>query len=132
MTEPTQAAIEAARERLAKAVEEYTPRDVNYPAAFRSGKFDGEYDIQALAIALQEMSDAVKEAGNSRYLSRDAKDAIATALAPFILPNSVVDPLVEAMSEAMCGVPGEDYAKPAADLREELAKRGLQIVPVHS
>ena len=39
-----------------------------------------------------------------------------------------VDPLVDAMSEAMCGVPGEDYTQPAADLRAELAKRGLEIV----
>ena len=47
------------------------------------------------------------------------------SLAPFILAKP--DPLVEAMSEAMCGVPGEDYTQPAKDLRAALAARGLEV-----
>lgn len=49
------------------------------------------------------------------------------ALDPFRLVEPV-DPLVEAMSVAMCGVPGEDYRKTAVELRAELTKRGLEIV----
>lgn len=49
------------------------------------------------------------------------------ALLRFILPEPV-DPLVEAMSEAMYGIPGEDYHAPAQALRTALAKYGLQIV----
>jgi cell division protein FtsB len=41
-----------------------------------------------------------------------------------------IDPLVEAMSMAMCGVAGEDYTDSAAALRYELAKHGLKIVEV--
>ena len=38
-----------------------------------------------------------------------------------------IDPVNEAMSEAMCGIPGEDYANSVKAFREALAKRGLEI-----
>lgn len=37
------------------------------------------------------------------------------------------DPLVEAMSEAMCGIAGEDYRESAEAFRAALASRGLEI-----
>ena len=37
------------------------------------------------------------------------------------------DPLLEAMSVAMCGVAGEDYTESAKALRAELSKRGYEI-----
>ncbi len=71
----------------------------------------------------------IEEAKLSRLMydcSDDSKPSfIVDALDPFIIPKP--DPLVEAMSEAMCGVPGEDYTQPAKDLRAALAARGLTI-----
>lgn len=64
----------------------------------------------------REVSDAVEEAHRMRNTSN---------LTRFIIAKP--DPLVEAMSEAMCGVPGEDYTQPAKDLRAALAARGLEI-----
>ena len=66
----------------------------------------------------REVSEAVEQRFNHNSLAYGCLDR-------FILPKPV-DPLVEAMSEAMCGVPGEDYTQPAKDLREAMMARGYK------
>ena len=54
-----------------------------------------------------------------------AKDEAEDILFPFIIAKP--DPLVEALSEAMCGIEGEDYIKEAEALRTALAARGYEV-----
>ena len=70
----------------------------------------------------REVSDAVEDL---RREWPEVRSHIVSRLSVFIIPKP--DPLVEAMSEAMCGVPGEDYTQPAKDLRAALAARGLEV-----
>ena len=95
---------------------------------------NGQYSFNALCRAI-EAHEADKKA-----FSDVAKKVVAMIkngesynaidlISPFILPEPELDPLVEAMSEAMCGVPGEDYTQPAKDLRQALAARGYKIAP---
>lgn len=69
----------------------------------------------------QRVSDAVGQ--YERELNGGAGDF--SNLRQFIIAKP--DPLVEAMSEAMCGIAGEDYRESAEALRAALASRGLEI-----
>ena len=119
MTEPTQAHLDEA----ARLAEFESWREVK--TAFH-GNHGTRAAVQAHARTLAEfeahkraVSDAVKYYFTGVYKP--------PRLGGFILPDPV-DPLVEAMSMAMCGVEGEDYTNSAKCLRDELAKRGLKIV----
>ena len=77
------------------------------------------------AAELREQAERFSEAAQAA-MQCGLKLSAAAHLSPFIL--APVDPLGGAMSEAMCGIPGEDYTQPAADLRAALEARGLAIV----
>lgn len=84
-----------------------------------------EADKKAFSDVAVKVCDWVEVIGQKvgYHFTTQIEDALST----FILPEPEPDPLVEAMSEAMCGVPGEDYTQPANELRQALAARGYKI-----
>jgi hypothetical protein len=97
---PTKQAVEAARERLARVADAREAPNIAY--GYRRGDFDGSDGIQALAIALQEMSDVLKakqldgpNCGFTRFILpepvcpiKSAADAVVAERFPIASPQN--------------------------------------------
>jgi len=143
MTKPTQAAIEAARERLAKAAEaEGVTGSAN---SERAGCHDDCYENIALAIALQEMSNAVGTAlGNiPDNRGRVWRELLEAHFKRFVLPDPVDLLLIEArklvslryntdtgMPEIEATLRGDDDHTPAVQNCLTAIRRGMELAKV--
>lgn len=114
-----------ARKRIAEAANPDCRHDIT----------EADY-VRALAREIQRFSDAAKEVREHIEALNwpTGPDTIHGLLASFILPDQP-DPLKEALDDTYTALTGhkDDYAnraKFAETLREELAKRGLEIRPV--
>lgn len=127
MTTPTQPAIEAARERLAKAAE---AKGLHGDApAYRCGELDGGHQTKALAIALQEMSDAVKAFHNAG--PGEERLGAQMRLNSFILPDPVLTPEQQMDDEAtkICAQFGFMLAHSRKAVEAAL-RRGIELAKV--
>ena len=97
-----------------------------------------------IANSLRAMIAKAEQADEFEAFKRDVSDKVEAVLncksrhdelicireLASLVPPKPVDPLVEAMSEAMCGIPGATSSYRVDALRAALAKRGLQISEV--
>lgn len=126
--EPTKAAIERACEMQGYRADWY----------FKGGYYDEVQiaQIETVALHLDQVSETAKRCASfmdQPWISENTKaasSALRGELDAIILPDPEPDVqtiVAQAMSDAMCGVPNENYAQPAADFTAELDKRGYAI-----